>query len=350
MKLSIVILCWNDRLVVEDCLRSIYDHPPALPFETIVVDNASSDGGPDAVRRRFPQARLVETGANLGFAAGNNAGINVARGQYVLILNPDTIIHPGALDELAAFTDGHPRAGAVGCRVLNPDGSLQPSVRPLPTVRGGLLAALGLRWLGLVSKAWLADVYPAWKDTRVGPVGYHYGCCLLVRRELLLRLQGFDPQFFYHYEEVDLCKRIWDSGFEVLYCPAATITHIGGQARGRVSTRLVLETYRSRYRYFHKHFGDTAVIRLRRVNLLGSGLRWGGCQLRRLVSSSPTLAEELERHRLLFRWNRALDPVAFVHSGIEPDLGYAPLMPPPAAPPKDLAPDPQPSQDTARTP
>src|ERR1700757_2014699 len=130
MKLSIVIICWNDLRVIRDCLRSIYEGTHETNFEVVVSDNGSVDGSVEFIRKHYPQVRIVENRQNLGFARGNNAGIRASRGEYVLILNPDTIIHDGALDKLVGFADEHPQVGAFGCRVLNADGSYQASASP----------------------------------------------------------------------------------------------------------------------------------------------------------------------------------------------------------------------------
>ena len=151
MKLSIVIICWNDLNVIGDCLRSVFNQTTRIAFEVIISDNGSSDGSLDYIRKHFANVRIVENGQNLGFAKGNNAGINVANGEYVLILNPDTIIRERALEKLVSFADNRPEAGAFGCRVLNPDGSFQNPARPIPTVSGYLISALYLRWLGRLS-------------------------------------------------------------------------------------------------------------------------------------------------------------------------------------------------------
>src|ERR1700746_3308731 len=134
MKLSIVIICWNDLKVLTNCLNSIFTETKeaAFDFEVIVSDNGSTDGSVDFIRQNFPQVRIVENGANLGFAKGNNRGIALARGEYVLILNPDTVILDRALEKLLSFADAHPASGAFGPRILNPDRSLQISARPLP--------------------------------------------------------------------------------------------------------------------------------------------------------------------------------------------------------------------------
>jgi GT2 family glycosyltransferase len=145
VKLSIVILCWNDQKVIVDCLRSIYSGTHSIEFEVIVSDNGSTDGSPDFIRAMFPQVRVIENNANLRFSKGNNVGIQASMGEYILILNPDTLIHEGSLDRWIEFADGHTEAGGFGCRVLNPDGSYQSSARPFPTIWRGWLGALRLR-------------------------------------------------------------------------------------------------------------------------------------------------------------------------------------------------------------
>src|SRR5579871_1384329 len=153
MKLSIVIICWNDWKVIENCLRSIIEGTARTEFEVIVSDNGSTDGSVERIRAQFPAARVIENRANLGFAKGNNVGIEAAYGDYILILNPDTIVHPGSLDRWMEYADRHPEAGAFGCRVLNPDGSYQESARPFPTVGRSLIAAFGLRSLSRLGDA-----------------------------------------------------------------------------------------------------------------------------------------------------------------------------------------------------
>src|SRR5947209_511754 len=151
MKLSIVIICWNDSVLIQNCLRSIFETTRATDFEVIVSDNGSSDDSVKVIRERFPQVKVLENRANLRFAKGNNVGIEASTGDYVLILNPDTIIHEGALDTWVRFADQHPEAGAFGCKVLNADGSHQGSAPPFPTATRDLIAALYLRPLALLS-------------------------------------------------------------------------------------------------------------------------------------------------------------------------------------------------------
>lgn len=318
MKLSIVIICWNDWKVIRDCLESIYGAPPLSEFEVIVSDNGSTDGSIDLIRRHFPDARIVENGANLGFARGNNAGIEVSRGEYVLILNPDTIIHPGSLDRWIEFAERHSEAGGFGCRVLNRDGSYQASARPFQTVGRDLLAALYLRPLAYLSDAFVADEYTAWKGDTEREVDWQSGCCVMFRGELLKRLNGFDSQFFYHCEEVDLCRRVWNAGHSILFTPAASITHLGGQSVNRFPIRFELEKCRSRYKYFYKHFGERGVRRWRRVLLIKLKLRELGYSLKRWFKPSDVLTRRLSMYRVCLEWNKQIDPVRFVENGEEP--------------------------------
>ncbi len=321
MKLSIVIICWNDLKVLPACLKSIYEQTSSTEFEVILSDNGSTDGSVQFVREHFPRAIIVENRANLGYARGNNAGIRAARGEYVLILNPDTIIHYAALDRWIEFADKHPDAGAFGCRVLNPDGTFQDPARPFPTIAHYLLVALYLR----------PNTYRGWHGQTPREIDWQSGCSILVRRELLDRLGGFDERFFYHYEEVDLCYRIHQAGWRILYTPDAVITHLGGQSIGRFPVRFELEKYRNRYRYFHKHFGRRGAIQCRWVTLLHLRLRQIGYGLIGLFSRDEPARNRLDMLRVITRWNRELEPLRFAQTGEEPHSGYEPLVPAAAA-------------------
>lgn len=329
MKLSIVIICWNDLKVIQDCLKSIYAESLPLDFEVIVSDNGSTDQSLPLIKEHFPQVRIVENGANLGFAKGNNAGIRLAHGDYVLILNPDTIIHGKSLAKLVDFADHHPDAGAFGCRVLNRDGSDQGPARPLPTVRAYLISALYLRFLGCFSDYFGSDQYPGWDGRTEREIGFQSGCCVMLRKTALDQVKGFDERFFYHFEEADLCCRVWKAGWRILFCPDAEITHLGGQSVGRFPVRFALETNRSKYRYFYKHFGEKGLRRIRLVSLLSLALRCCGYSFINWVKPREAVANRLKCDRTLLAWNWRLDPVRFIRDGTEPETGYAPLAPAP---------------------
>jgi GT2 family glycosyltransferase len=320
VKLSIVILCWNDKKVITDCIRSIFAGTHSIEFEVIVSDNGSTDGTPDFIRESFPLVRVIENGANLRFSKGNNVGIRAAKGDYVLILNPDTIVHDGSLDRWIEYADRHPEAGAFGCRVLNPDGTYQISARPFPTIWRGWLAALGLGPLGYISDVFNPDIYIRWKGNTERSIDWHSGCCTLVRAGLLNQLGGFDDQFQYYYEDVDLCHRVWDAGFPILFNPAVTITHLGGQSTSqRFPIPFELDKYRNRYRYFYKYFGKEGTRACRRLSLVRIWVRQAGYGLRRLFKTSEGLEKRMALYRAAAEWNLRIDPVQLVEQGREPE-------------------------------
>jgi len=306
--------------VIGDCLRSIYTQTRLEDFEVIVSDNGSSDGSREFIRQNYPQVRVLENGKNLGFAGGNNVGIAASSGEYVLILNPDTIIHKSALDRLVAFADRHPEAGGFGCRVLNADGSFQDPARPFPTIWRYWVAALYLRPLAHVSDAFVSDIYTGWKGDTERTIDWQSGCCVMFRSELLKQLGGFDQQFFYHKEEVDLCRRVWDAGYPIVYTPVASITHLGGQSVNRFPVRFEIETYRSRYRYFYKHFGAKGARQCRTVALIWLALRRTGYGLIAWLRPSENLSKRLSMYKVVTYWNRLIDPVRFVEVGDEPQI------------------------------
>lgn len=318
MKLSIVIICWNDLKVIRECLRSIYGGTHFADFEVIVSDNGSTDGSIEFIRKEYPSARILENRANLGFAKGNNAGIHASRGEYILILNPDTIIHDGSLDKFVDFAQSHPEAGAFGCRVLNYDGTYQVSARLFPTPWRYWIKALYLRRLAKYSRIFTYEEYPRWQGETERAVDWQSGCCVMFRGDLLRRLGGFDEQFFYHFEEVDLCRRVWNAGFPILFTPAAVITHLGGQSVSRFPVRFELEKHRSRYRYFYKHFGPKGARQCRRLSIAAIRVRQIGYGALSFFRSDERTSQRVAMYREVVAWNKRLDPINFAERGEEP--------------------------------
>ncbi|HVG00064.1 MAG TPA: glycosyltransferase [Chloroflexia bacterium] len=269
--LSIVILSWNVRDLLAGCLRSL---PQAAAqwwdrAEVLVVDNASTDGSAEMVRRDFPAVRLVPLPRNLGFSGGNNAGIMAARGKYVLLLNPDTVALPGSIASMAAYMEAHEEVGIVGPRLLNPDGTLQPSRRRFPTLLTALVESTPLqRWLGsmpAIRRFYMLDV----PEGETQQVDWLSGAALLCRREALSQAGLFDPGYFMFSEEVDLCKRVKDAGWEIVYVPSAEIVHYGGQSTGQAVAARHIDFNTSKARYFRLHEGGT-IGRLVRLYLLAT--------------------------------------------------------------------------------
>lgn len=321
MKLSVVILCWNDLRVIPDCLRSIYEGTHSTRFEVIVSDNGSTDGSIEFIRQNYPQVKLIENGANLRFAKGNNVGFRACEGEYILILNPDTIIHDGALDQMIVFADKHPEAGALGCRVVNPDGSYQEHVRPLPTIRSEWMAAFHLGPLSRLSDWFNPGVYVGWTGDGERTVGWLAGCFILMRADLLQRLGGFDEQFFYYYEDTDLCRRVWEAGYSVLYNPDISITHLKGHStKKRFPLGFELDKHVTRYRYFYKCEGRRGARQCRQFTLAWLLSRRIGLGLLQLMNPNEERGARLELYKVAYEWNWHVDPVRLVETGEEPEL------------------------------
>jgi GT2 family glycosyltransferase len=320
MKLSIVIINWNDKEVLRGCLQSIFKETREIEFEVIISDNGSKDDTLDFVRQNYPQAVIVENKANLGFARGNNSGIAVAKGEYILILNPDTIILDRAFDKWIPWADRHPEAGVFGCMVLNPDRTLQESARPFPSIKRYWIAALYLRSLAFLSPIFYSDTYTGWKGMSEREIDWQSGCCILFRASALREVHGFDARFFYHYEEVDLCFRIYKAGYKILYTPDVWIIHLGGQSVKRQPLRFLLETYRSRYKYFHKHYGLAGAKRCKTVTCTDLWIRRLGYGVLSAVSRNTDFKRRIELYKVAIRWNSELILEKFISSGEEPEM------------------------------
>ena len=320
MKLSIVIICWNDRKVITECLSSIVANTHETQFEIIVSDNGSVDGSIEFLRSEFQEVRVIENGRNLGFSGGNNVGIRNCEGEYIIILNPDTIIHDAAFDKWVDYADRHPEAGAFGCRVLNPDGSYQITAYPFPTVWRYWLAALRLQKLGKISSRFDSNVYAGWNGDTERRIDWQSGCCIMFRGDLIKRLGGFDERFFYWFEEVDLCRRVQNEGYRILFTPDVIVTHLGGQSVSRYPLRFDIETLRNRYRYFFKHWGKKGLLRchrLTRVELVYQQIYLG---LKLRLRPADDLRAYLTMRREVLKWNRKINPVRFVENGDEPQV------------------------------
>ncbi len=320
MRLSIVILCWNNRKVIANCLQSIYSGTCSVGFEVIVSDNGSTDGSIELIREKYPDVILIENGRNLGFGKGNNVAIERCGGDLIVLLNQDTIVHDGALDEWLSFADRHPEAGAFGCMVLNPDGSNQGCARPFPTLRGEWIGALYLRPLGYLSAGLTAGTYASWKGDTERAVDTQAGCALMVRADLLKRLGGFDERFYFYWEDVDLCHRIWDSGYPILYTPKVRITHLGGQSTKSAPEVYAIERFRNRYRYFHKYFGRKGAQQCRHILLVSLVLRYAGYSVIDFFKPLENRQRFFEAYRSAISWNFRLNPIRFVEHGEEPNL------------------------------
>jgi len=271
--LSVVIVNWNTCDLLAQCLQSIYDTVSDLDFETIVVDNASSDDSVAVVRGRFPQVHIIANPRNVGFGRANNQAADLAKGRYLLLLNPDAFVHEGTVNHLVNFMDAHPDAGAAGCRLFYEDGTLQRSCAAFPTVATELWTALWLDKLFPTHPVFGKYQMTYWDMDDVREVDSLLGACLILRREAIEETGLFDEQFFMYSEEVDLCMRLKRAGWKIYFVANAEATHIWGGSARRIQTESFLRLYKSRVLFFRKHYGRFTTLLYKLVLLLGSLLR-----------------------------------------------------------------------------
>lgn len=258
--LSILIVSFNTCEMTLACIESVYAQTRDAAFEVIVVDNASADGSADAIAAKFPAVRLIRPGRNLGFAGANNEAARHAAGQYVLLLNPDTVVLDGAIDRMVAFARAHPDAGAVGGRTLYDDRSLNAtSCFGLPSMWSLFCQGTGLSAILPQSELLNPEEIGGWRRDTVREVGVITGCFLLIPRTLWEQLDGFDPSFFMYSEDTDLSHRVWRSGYKCMHCPDAVIIHYGGQSEVCRAGKLV-KVFRAKAQYMRKHWRPVAAF------------------------------------------------------------------------------------------
>jgi len=252
-EVSVVVVNWNTQDILRDCLRSIYEQGGEIDLEVIVIDNASTDGSVEMVKKDFPQVTLVENSQNRGFAAANNQGIDISKGRYVLLLNSDTVVLDNAIAKTVAFADSHPEAAIVGCRVLNPDRTLQPTCFMFPSILNMLLSSTYLYKLFPKSKFFGREQMTWWDRSDVREVDVVTGCFMLVRRKAIQQVGTMDEQFFMYGEETDWCCRFRQAGWKVMFNPVCEIIHLGGQSSRQKRSKMILQLRGSILLFMKKH-------------------------------------------------------------------------------------------------
>lgn len=226
-ELSVIILNYNTKELLEDCLNSVKSHMHEVPMEVIVSDNSSTDGGPEMIKKKFPWVTLVE-GPNNGFSAGNNRAKSVVHGEMVLFLNPDTIVHDNVFGLTVRYLKEHPKVGAVTCKLVLPDGSMDKDVRrrfPTPWISFNRLI------LGKTREYY----YEYIPDTSTHEVEAIQGAFFLTWRKILDKVGWYDEGYFFDGEDVDLCYQISKLGYKLVYYPDVYITHLKGVTKGKVA-------------------------------------------------------------------------------------------------------------------
>lgn len=278
--LSLVIVSWNTRELLRDCLASLPQAVGGLATEIFVVDNASRDGSAAMVATEFPHVRLLEAGGNLGFARANNLALPDATGTVVALLNPDTVCPPGSLNRLVGFLNRRPRAAVVGPRLVDE--------RERPTLSWGFFPRARDHWLGFLDpkRLWLRGalgrriaVAPGRQEPS-RPVDYVTGACFLIRREALDAVGNLDERFFMYFEETDWCYRAQAAGWEVWYCAEAEVMHLEGRSAGQAGG-FGQRQFQQSYRLFvAKHYGPGRIWQFR----LAQFAEYGGKALLRSLA------------------------------------------------------------------
>lgn len=253
MDVSIIIVAWNVRELLHNCLKSVFDQTEGISFEVIYVDNASEDGSVRMVAEEFPKVRIIENTENRGFIQANNQAIEVANGRYILLLNSDTIVLDNAIAEMVRFTDAHAEAAVVGCRVLHPDMTLQRTCFMYPSALNMLLSATHLYKIFPKSRFFGRELMSWWDYNDIREVETICGCCALVRKKAVEQVGLMDETYFVYGDDPDWCYRFRKNGWKVLYTPNATIIHYGGQTTKQVASRFMLQLQGSRLIFVRKH-------------------------------------------------------------------------------------------------
>jgi len=226
---SVIVVAWNVKGLVRDCLRSVFEQTRDVAFEVIYVDNGSHDGSVEMVRAEWPQVRVIANAENRGFIEANNQGIEIARGRYVLLLNSDTIVLDNVIAELVRFGDAHPDAAVVGPRVLNADRTLQRNCFMFPSVLNMLLLATYLYKVFPRSRFFGRERMTWWDFDAAREVDVVCGCCSLVRKAAIDQVGMMDPRYFVYGDDPDWCWRFRQAGWRVWFAPVGQIIHLGGQ-------------------------------------------------------------------------------------------------------------------------
>lgn len=288
LDLTVIIVSFNTRDLLLQCLDTVVDsleraaqggrlsldaRAISRGYEIIVVDNASSDGSSSAVRRHYPEVRVIENEFNRGFAAANNQAIEVSQGRYLLFLNPDTQVRGNAVTDLVRFLDRYPRAGVVTCKLLNPDGSLQHSAFHFPSLWMAFFDFFPLSYRLLNSR--LNGRYPLRAYRSAFEIDHPLGACMLVRREVIERVGAFSEDYYMYCEEIDWCFRIKQDRWRIFCDPQAEILHLGGQSTEQLPDQMFVELFRSRLTLFRTYYNPLYRVAAKVIIALGLWWKYG---------------------------------------------------------------------------
>src|SRR5487761_70816 len=299
---SVIIVNYSTRDLLRDCLASLGECSTEN-IEIIVVDNHSSDGSTAMVREEFPEVVLIENSGNLGFAKANNQGIKQASCKYLLLLNSDTVVRPGAIEAMAEYMDTHADAGGVACRLVYADGRIQASVgrQAGPGITRQIFRLSGLsrviagdrarqllrRYLGFAIGRTLRSYLDPYVADSVLEVESISGACLMLRREATDQIGLLDENFFMYLEDLDYCTRLRKAGWKLYYVPAGEIVHLVGQSSGGRMRQYSIHSYKSLFYFYQKHYSAGTLLAMRVVVFLTMCFHWAWNFVRGVFSCTP---------------------------------------------------------------
>ncbi|MEH2256939.1 glycosyltransferase family 2 protein [Nostoc sp.] len=259
ISVSIILVNYNGAEVLPDCLNSIEKFIDIPNYEIIVVDNASSDSSVELIAENFPKVNLFKQAKNRGFGVGNNAGAKFARGEFLFLLNTDTVLTSNILPHLIELMQADPKVAIIGPKLLNPDGSLQISVSPALGIKGEYQARKMHQSYLNISQQNLIEQ----KFKEIQEVDIIVGAAFFIRSSLFYKLGGFDENFFMYFEESDLCQRVQYQGYKIIYTPHVSLIHLQGHSIEKSANTMAIEYRRSQIYYYQKHRPDWEQILLR---------------------------------------------------------------------------------------
>lgn len=263
IKLSIIIVNFNVKAFLQNCLLSVRKALEKIPSEIIVVDNASDDGSVEIIKKNFPDVKIIELSENLGFSKANNIGLKIAKGEYICLLNPDTIVEEDTLNTMIRFMESHPEAGMAGCKILNPDGTFQLACRrSFPTPWVAFTKIFGLSALFPKSKLFARYNLTYLDENQTYEVDAISGSFMFLRKDVYEKVGGLDESFFMYGEDLDWCFRIKKAGFKIYYVHSTKIIHFKGESTKRSNIDEVKHFYNAMRLFVRKHFSGSFLMEL----------------------------------------------------------------------------------------
>ncbi len=255
--IAVAIVSYNTREHLKACLDTVQSEAPS---EVVVIDNASSDGSVEMIKTEYPWVVLHANKKNIGFAAAANQAIPLCTAKYVLLLNSDILLQRGSLEALSGYLDLHPKAAIVGPRLVNPDGTLQPSCYPFPKILNTILINTRLGGWARHVPFFRNHFLPAWPHSHSRIVPWVKGAAMLIRRDPFEAVGKFNESFFMYFEEVDLCYRLTTAGWQVHFAPVTNVLHIGEASTNQNRTEMAVQLLDSTFRFYRHHYSGTRLL------------------------------------------------------------------------------------------